>query len=101
MARAIEPYMGDIRQNQDGYEKASSLTMLDRLEGKLLLLHGSNDVNALLSATMKVVDGLMAADKPFDLLVVPEMEHAFIGPGSTYAIKRIGAYFHEHLVTSG
>jgi dipeptidyl aminopeptidase/acylaminoacyl peptidase len=101
MARAIEPYMGDIKANRDGYEQASCLTMLDRLQGKLLLIHGSNDVNALLSATMKVVDGLMAADKPFDLLVVPEMEHAFVGRGSAYAIKRIGAYFHQHLVESG
>ena len=97
MARAIEPYMGDLADNADAYEAASSLKRIDELRGKLLLIHGTNDVNATFSATMKIVDRLIEADKPFDLLVVPEMAHGMLGKGREYTIKRVGEYFVQHL----
>jgi YD repeat-containing protein len=97
MAQAIEPYMGDSNENAHGYEQASSLGLLHRLRGKLLLVHGTSDVNATFSATMKIVDRLIEEDKPFDLLVVPEMAHAMIGKGREYAVARVVDYLATNL----
>jgi len=43
------------------------------------------------------VAALIDADKDFDLLVVPGMDHAFAGPGSAYALKRVGQFFLDTL----
>jgi dipeptidyl aminopeptidase/acylaminoacyl peptidase len=97
MAKAIEPYMGDIEVNGQAYARASSLDLLPRLRGKLLLVHGTTDVNAPFSATMKIIDRLVEADKDFDLLVVPEMAHAMVGKGRIYAVERVVRYLATNL----
>jgi dipeptidyl aminopeptidase/acylaminoacyl peptidase len=93
LARAIEPYMGTPQQNPSGYRDAELLGRLGELDGRLLLLHGTADANATISACMKTVTALMEADKEFDLLVVPGMEHAFVGPGAMYALRRVARFF--------
>ena len=52
---AIEPYMDLPSENPEGYEYGSSLRLADNLKAKLLLIHGTSDVNATFSATMKMV----------------------------------------------
>jgi dipeptidyl-peptidase-4 len=93
LARAIEPYMGTPAQNPSGYRDADLLGRFGELDGRLLLLHGTADANATISACMKTVSALMEADKEFDLLVVPGMEHAFLGPGARYALRRVARFF--------
>jgi dipeptidyl aminopeptidase/acylaminoacyl peptidase len=97
MATAIEPYMGFPQDNRAGYEAASSLAIADRLRGKLLLVHGTSDVNATFSATMKLVEAFVRADKPVDLLVLPELDHSLNGQSGRYLVKAIARYFTEHL----
>ncbi|HEX9888730.1 MAG TPA: DPP IV N-terminal domain-containing protein [Nitriliruptorales bacterium] len=97
MSRAIEPYMGLPQRNREGYERASNLAIAERLEGKLLLVHGTSDVNATFSATMKLVEAFTRADRPYDLLVLPELDHALKVPGGQYVIRRAAEYFLEHL----
>jgi dipeptidyl aminopeptidase/acylaminoacyl peptidase len=97
MAVAIEPYMGLPQQNRAAYDYASNLLLAGRMKGHLLLIHGTSDVNATFSATMKMVNALIEAGKPYDLLVVPEMNH---GPGPTridYFENAIRRYLVEHL----
>ena len=66
---AIEAYMDLPQNNPEGYEQASSLRLANELRGKLLLVHGTSDVNATFSATMKMVDALTRANKHYDLIV--------------------------------
>ena len=97
MALAIEPYMGLPQENRAGYDYASNLLLAGRMKGRLLMIHGTSDVNATFSATMKMVDALTEAGKPYDLMVVPEMNH---GPGPTrinYFENAIRRYLVEHL----
>jgi dipeptidyl aminopeptidase/acylaminoacyl peptidase len=47
---------------------------------------------------MKMLDALMRADKPFDLLVVPDRPHSMLNvPRKNYWRKAMGRYFWEHL----
>jgi hypothetical protein len=50
----------------------------DQLAGKLLLIHGEVDDQVHPDHTLRLVDRLIAADKDFELLIVPGPEHMFI-----------------------
>lgn len=96
-AISIEGYMGLLHENPEGYAYASSLKMADRLAGKLYLIHGTSDVNAPFSATMRMAEALIRANKPFDLLAMPGQSHWFTGAAAEYADEARRRYFEEHL----
>ena len=89
-----EYYMGLPQNNKVGYELASNLPLANNLDGRLLLIVGTNDV--LFSRTMKMVDALIRANKHFDFVLLPEKGHSLprISPYWREAIRR---YFQEHL----
>ena len=97
MAFAIEPYMGLPQNNREAYEYSSSLRLAHKLKGKLLLIHSICDVNATFSATMKMVEALIRANKPFDLLVMPDQDHHPKGVSQRYWLESVRRYFQEHL----
>jgi dipeptidyl-peptidase-4 len=96
-AGPIEPFMGLPQNNREGYEYGSSLRLADRLQGHLMLIHGTSDVNATFSATMKMVDALTRAGKPYDLVVLPEQTHRLEGGSLEYVREAVRRYFVEHL----
>jgi dipeptidyl aminopeptidase/acylaminoacyl peptidase len=99
-ATVMEQYMGLPETNQEGYAFASNARLAEHLIGKLLLVHGTADVNAPISETMKLVDALIQAGKPFDLLVLPNHDHQILrapGPRGEYARDAIRRYLREHL----
>ena len=82
------------------FSAASSLAMADGLEGKLLMIHGTSDVNATFSATMKMCEALARAGKQYDLIVLPEADHHFKNAGVEhwrYKQAAVARYFLEHL----
>lgn len=80
----------------DTYARSSNVEIADRLVGKLLLMHGELDDNVTPHQTMRLVDALLAADKDFDLLIVPGAEHAFLGY-EHIVVRRRWDYFVRHL----
>jgi dipeptidyl aminopeptidase/acylaminoacyl peptidase len=93
----IEAYMGMPEDNPEGYEYASSLKMVDRIKGRLLIMHGTNDTNVTFSCTMKLVNALMHANKPYDLVVLPEQTHVFRDAGRRYAPAVMARFLLERL----
>jgi dipeptidyl aminopeptidase/acylaminoacyl peptidase len=93
----IEPYLGPLAENRASYEYASNLRLADSLRARVLLIHGTADVNAPFSQTMKMVNTLTKAGKPYDLIVLPEEDHMSVGFGSEYALERMKRYLIEHL----
>jgi dipeptidyl aminopeptidase/acylaminoacyl peptidase len=96
-SRAVEPYMGLPQNNKDTYEYSSNLRLAGNLKGKLLLIHGTSDDDVLFSTTMKMVEALIRAGKPYDLIVLPEERHRLTKTGATYMVEAIRRYFQEHL----
>ncbi|MEU5052410.1 DPP IV N-terminal domain-containing protein [Streptomyces sp. NPDC021096] len=74
-------------QDKDAWARSSNVEIADRLEGKLLLVHGGMDDNVHPHLTMRLVDRLIAADKDFEMLIVPGAEHIFMGYGH-YVTRR-------------
>ena len=62
-------------------------------------MHGTSDVNATFSATMKMVAALIKAGKEHELVVVPEANHAFQGvlPGGRYISEAKRKFLQRHL----
>ena len=71
-----ERYMGLPKDNAEGYRKGSPITYAEGLRGKLLLVHGSGDDNVHFQGTERLINRLVALDKPFDFLVYPNRTHA-------------------------
>ncbi len=99
----IEIYMGPPWENKEGYEYASNLRFAHQLKGKLLLITGTSDLSGSFSQTMKMVEALISAGKPYDLIVLPEQDHSVYYPilslteVQTYWGEAIRRYFQEHL----
>ena len=78
------------------YAEQSNVTLADKLQGSLLLVHGDVDNNVNPVETMRFVDALIKANKNFDMLLVPNMYH---GEGrNLYLVRRRWDYFVEHLL---
>lgn len=80
------------------YHEASNITNAANLKGKLLITHGGIDENVNPSATFKLAEALIKADKEFDLLIFPSQRHGYSGVHRQYFTKKRWNYFIEHLL---
>ncbi len=95
-----EPYLGPPDENGDLYEYAKNENHLDRLEGNLLFITGTSD--GWYSDLMRLLEAFVRAEKPYDLLVLPERGHNLGGgvpgdPAPEYTWNALVRYFQEHL----
>ena len=91
-----EMYMG--WPVDSAYHLQSNITLAGNLRGKLLITHGGIDENVNPSATFKLAEALIRADKPFDMLILPGQRHGYTGAASRYFTKLRWNYFIEHLL---
>jgi dipeptidyl aminopeptidase/acylaminoacyl peptidase len=79
------------------YGAQSNASLAEKLQGKLFLMHGDMDDNVVVHATMRLVDALIAANKDFDMLIVPNAVHAGVVLNG-YWIRKRWDYLVEHLM---
>jgi dipeptidyl-peptidase-4 len=94
-----EKWQGLLETNPDGttnYDNQANQLLAENLKGKLLIAHGTMDSNVPPSNTMLVVDALIAANKDFDLLLLPNRGHGF--GNEPYMMRRRWDYFVRHLL---
>lgn len=95
-ANGPEPIQGFPEDNPGSYDP-ELLTLADRLEGQLMLMHGTDDPVVPVSHTLRMVDALVKAGRPHDLVLLPGQTHFFYGDGARYAREAVQRYFIEHL----
>jgi dipeptidyl-peptidase 4 len=71
-----ERYMGLPADNPGGYRDGSPLTHAEGLRGNLLLIHGTGDDNCHYQSCERLVDRLIALNKPFSMLAYPNRSHS-------------------------
>jgi Prolyl oligopeptidase family len=64
--------------NPEAWARASNVDIAERLTGKLLLIHGGMDDQVHPDQTLRLADRLIAADKDFELLIMPGAEQTYI-----------------------
>ncbi|MBW2451837.1 MAG: DPP IV N-terminal domain-containing protein, partial [Deltaproteobacteria bacterium] len=93
-----ERYMGTPQSNPEGYELSSVIHHVDHITGKLMLIHGLIDENVHFRHTARLINALISARKPYDLLLFPDERHM---PRKLedriYMYERIRDYFVQHL----
>jgi dipeptidyl-peptidase-4 len=82
--------------DEQAYARSSNVDDAHRLSGKLLLIHGGLDEQVSPHQTLRLADRLIAADKDFDLVIVPGAEHVYIGY-EHYVARRKWDFLVRHL----
>ncbi len=70
-----ERYMDTPEANPDGYAASALPPRAGALQADLLLMHGLMDNNVHFQNTVRMIDALTAAGKPFELMVYPRTRH--------------------------
>jgi dipeptidyl-peptidase-4 len=90
--------MGLPADNPEGYEQSSVLHHVDGMRGKLLLVHGLIDENVHFRHTARLINALIAARKPYDLLLFPDERHSPRSLGDrVFMEEQVRDYFLENL----
>ena len=88
-------YRGHPGEVPANWDKVQIVNMADRLQGHLLLTYADLDEEARPSQTQLFIDALTRANKPYDLIYVPNGDHCHFF--TSYVTKRTWDYFIEHL----
>jgi len=94
-----EKWQGLLVRRADGttsYDNQANELVARNLKGHLLLAYGTTDDNVTPYPTLLVVDSLIAANKDFDLLALPNRRHGF--GAEPYMIRRRWDYFVRYLL---
>jgi dipeptidyl-peptidase-4 len=93
-----ERYNGLPQQNAAGYNRGSPLTYANQLRGNLLIVHGTGDDNVHLQNTEAMVNALVSAGKPFQLMEYPNRTHGIFGGNATVHLRNLlTSYLEERL----
>ena len=93
-----ERFMQEPKENADGYHDASALDRINKLHGRLLIVHGLDDDNVFFSNTASYIDALVNAGVDFDMQVYPGKEHSITGYSHRkHLFTRILRFFDDNL----
>jgi dipeptidyl aminopeptidase/acylaminoacyl peptidase len=95
-----ERYQGLLTKNADGtdsYAVEANQNFAKNLKGHLLLAHGTMDTNVPPYQTMLIAEALIAANKDFELLMIPNANHGY-GAASNYMMRRRWDFFVKWLI---
>jgi dipeptidyl-peptidase-4 len=70
-----ERYMLTPKENPDGYAESAPATYADRLKGKLLIMHGTDDDNVHMQNSITMIDELVKKNKQFQTSLYPGSKH--------------------------
>lgn len=96
------PWWGEVYQgpfDPELYRRCVNAELVENLRGKLLLIHGELDDNALPYQTLTLVDALIEANKDFELLMVPGAGHTMFHR-EAYVTRRKWDFFVRHLMNA-
>lgn len=93
-----ERFMRTPKENMEGYEAASAINRANKLNGKLLLIHGTADDNVHLRNAAEYSEALVQADKQFDMHTYTNRNHGIRGGNTTkHLLTRVTDFFIENL----
>jgi dipeptidyl-peptidase-4 len=70
-----ERYMQTPQENASGYDDNSPINYANKLKGNYLLVHGTGDDNVHVQNSRRMINALVAANKPFDIAMYPDRAH--------------------------
>jgi dipeptidyl-peptidase-4 len=94
-----ERYTGLLDEHPERYLRNSPITHAEGLRGDLLIVHGTGDDNVHYQGTERLIDVLVAANKPFTMMAYPMRSHSIHeGQGTKrHLYELLTRYLEEHL----
>ena len=94
-----ERFLGLPQQSPEAYRNASAVTYADKLRGNLLVVHGQGDDNVHYQATERLINALVAANRPFTMMEYPNRSHCICeGDGTTlHLFSLLTRYLEQNL----
>jgi dipeptidyl-peptidase-4 len=84
-----ERYMKLPQNNAEGYRRTAPRFAADRLQGRLLLLHGMMDDNVHVQNSVQFAYELQRAGKPFEMMFYPRSRHGVSDPRQNLHLRRL------------
>jgi dipeptidyl-peptidase-4 len=96
-----ERYVGLPGTDSAAYHDASAINYVEGLKGDLLVVHGTGDDNVHYQGTEQLINALVAAGKPFQMMAYPNRTHGISeGPGtSVHLYNLLTRYLRDHLAS--
>jgi dipeptidyl-peptidase-4 len=93
-----ERYLGLLPKNEESYDESSPIKSAGRLQGKLLIAHGTGDDNVHFSNTLAVLDELIEAGKYVEVMPFPGRGHGVSDlPARRVLMQRVMQFFLDNL----
>lgn len=92
-----ERYMDTPQENPEGYAEANLLTKTKGLQGKLLLIHGTNDNVVVWQHSIDFIKACVDNGVQVDYFVYPGHLHNVLGKDRVHLMQKITDYFMEKL----
>ena len=90
----IDGRMESPEDHRELYQQRSPIHFVDQLARPLLILHGTADQPVPALQTFRLIDALVRADKPFEVMLYPGEEHAFLRSRTWRdAFRRVERFF--------
>lgn len=92
-----ERYMDTPEQNPEGYKNASLLDKVDKLDGKLMIIHGAQDNTVVWQNSLQFLIKCIEKQKQVDYFVYPTHEHNVRGLDRAHMFRKLAEYFDQNL----
>ena len=88
-----ERYMDTPQENPEGYAKTNIIEKANKLEGRLLVIHGAQDNVVVQQHSMEFINACIKAGKQVDYFLYPDHEHNVRGRDRIHLNQKIADYF--------
>ena len=92
-----ERYMNTPQENPDGYAATDLTKQVDKLKGKLLLIHGLQDPVVLQQNSVNFVRAAIDKGVQVDYMIYPGHEHNVLGKDRAHLYQKVTDYFMQYL----
>lgn len=93
-----ERFMRTPEENPQGYDANSPIAWVSKLQGNLLLCHGTADDNVHVQNCYELAEHLVQANKQFDMAIYTNRNHSIYGGKTTlHLYTRFVNYLNQHL----
>jgi dipeptidyl-peptidase-4 len=92
-----ERYMDTPQENKEGYEQNNLLNHVDKLKGKLLMIHGAQDDVVVWQHSILYQKKAVDKGIQMDYYVYPGHMHNVLGKDRSHLMEKICDYFIDHL----
>ena len=92
-----ERYMDTPQENPEGYAATNLTNKIDKLKGKLLLIHGLQDNVVVQQHSVKLVRAAIDKNIQVDYMIYPGHEHNVLGKDRAHLYQKVSDYFTQNL----